>query len=1177
MKRLRHYLFISLLILLSVSTVTAFHVPPWDTGHNSFTGDSGNNNPDPGPTGPERCGSPVEIATGNFIFSTRHLLVPALGPALELTLVYNSQDLRLGPFGNGWTHSYDQRLVLADGETQKVAIVRQPNGKRDRFIQNSDGTYTPPPSVHASLRKNQDGTHTLREPNGVRREFDAEGKLVAVADRNGNTLTLSYDQTGFLTSETDATGRVLQFTKGANGRVSSVADPANRVFRYAYDANGNLVSFTDPLGNAGTLQYGTDKRVTSITDQRGNQRLHLSYDASGRVATFVDGAETWAFTYQPDQKRTLERDSQNNVWTYFYNESGSIVRRTDPLGNSEQLAYDADLNLTEFTDKSGRKTTYTYDSRGNLLTTKDALGNTRSATYDSTFNQLLTIQDARGKTTRFDYDSRGNLIKVTTPLNQATQLQYDAKGQLLKMTDAAGHVSTFGYDAFGNQTQAIDARGNSSTTAFDILGKVTSFTDAEGRVTQYVYDANERLTRITNALGDPIAYDYDAANNVVLITLPNGAQTKFEYDVFNRVMRATDSLSQSRTYTYNSKNFLASTTDSKGQQISYTYDALGRLLRKTTPEGATNYAYDKVNNLLSVSGPESTITYTYDALNRVASTQTGATSAQLATLITYSYDANGARASMTDPAGGVTSYVYDDNSRLSSLIDPSGLAVGFSYDNISRRTQITRGSLTTKYSYDAANHLLAIDHQSPAGQFLINYTYDRVGNRLTMGDASGSRAFSYDALHQLTAAVQPAGGALNELYSYDKIGNRLSSHLAASHTYDSANRLLADVKYDYIYDANGNLTRKSERATAKATSYTYNSENRLTRIDLPDGLATSYKYDALGRRIEKNVDGQVTRYVYDGHNILFEYSGAGGVAARYVHGPGVDEPLAVRRGSSTSFFEFDALGSVLRVITGSGVSSSLTYDSFGRITSQAGSPVAPYAFQGREFDAESGLYYFRERYYDPQAGRFISQDPLGFAAGANFYTFVTNNPVNGWDPFGLSGTLTIHSSGSGGPSGHSWVTYTTDSGKTTTYGTWGNNPHGLGNGLQENLEAGWSGDASRSKHIDDAAEAQLYAEIQRYKDQGEDAWGYLNPCSGFASDAWKAGTGESLNSRDFLGISTPTNLRDSIEGANKPRGGRQCTFGGSSGGSNSSSSSGPSSFQGSNSSINGSSSSLRGK
>ena len=191
--------------------------------------------------------------------------------------------------------------------------------------------------------------------------------------------------------------------------------------------------------------------------------------------------------------------------------------------------------------------------------------------------------------------------------------------------------------------------------------------------------------------------------------------------------------------------------------------------------------------------------------------------------------------------------------------------------------------------------------------------------------------------------------------------------------------------------------------------------------------------------------------------------------------------------------------------------------------------------QNQYFDAETGLHYNFFRYYDPNCGRFISQDPIGLRGGTNFYQFGLN--INSWtDIYGLSGTLTIYSTGSGLMDGHSWISYTPDGGgKTTTYGTWGNNPTGKGNGLFTDLEQGRGADATRSMHLDDAAEKRLMSKIDEYKKKGAGAWTLGGPCSSFARDAWKAGTGEDLNSNTLGGlgpVSNPNSLRKSIIKAN---------------------------------------------
>ena len=168
----------------------------------------------------------------------------------------------------------------------------------------------------------------------------------------------------------------------------------------------------------------------------------------------------------------------------------------------------------------------------------------------------------------------------------------------------------------------------------------------------------------------------------------------------------------------------------------------------------------------------------------------------------------------------------------------------------------------------------------------------------------------------------------------------------------------------------------------------------------------AYAYDPFGRRIGKNVNGTLTTYVYDHQNILAEYDGGNNLKARYTHGVHIDEPLAIKQGASQYYYHADGLGSIVNLTNAQGKSAqTYTYDSYGNVT-PTGSVSQPFAFTGREYDQETGLYYYRARYFDPKAGRFITKDPIGFRGGdVNFYAYVQNNPVNKIDPSGLYETL----------------------------------------------------------------------------------------------------------------------------------------------------------------------------
>jgi RHS repeat-associated protein len=296
------------------------------------------------------------------------------------------------------------------------------------------------------------------------------------------------------------------------------------------------------------------------------------------------------------------------------------------------------------------------------------------------------------------------------------------------------------------------------------------------------------------------------------------------------------------------------------------------------------------------------------------------------------------------------------------------------------------------------SHLLSVLHQ--AGSTTLDgasYGYDYAGNRTSKTNYLNgiTSNYGYDAIYELLQVTQV--GSTTESYSYDAVGNRLSSFAVPSYSYNTSNQLTSNSSGSYTYDANGNTL-----SDPSGKQYTWDFENRLTQAVVPGTGTTTFKYDPFGRRIQKNGPLGTTNYLYDDATVIAEADNGGNLVARYTE-RGLDEPLAELRSGTTSYYQSDGLGSITSLTSSSAtIAATYAYDSFGNLSASSGATVNPFRYTGQQFDAETGVYYYRARYYDAQIGRFTSEDPLAFAAGTNFYRYVRNRPTLFTDPWGTS-------------------------------------------------------------------------------------------------------------------------------------------------------------------------------
>jgi RHS repeat-associated protein len=360
---------------------------------------------------------------------------------------------------------------------------------------------------------------------------------------------------------------------------------------------------------------------------------------------------------------------------------------------------------------------------------------------------------------------------------------------------------------------------------------------------------------------------------------------------------------------------------------------------------STKFTYDAGNRLVTLqdTGTGSTgdtITRTYDGLDGLLSESYS--SPGLSGTVSYTYDAARRRTSMTVSGQSQTSYGYDNANRLRT-ITRGGQTVSISVDADGRRTSLALpNGVTVAYTYDGDSHVKSITYSSTGGGSLGNLTY------------------GYDA----NGRVVTMDGSL--------AGVRIPAPMTAS--YDGSNQLASWNGITASSDSRGNLTYDP----TNAASYTWNERNQLASAAAGTG-SSSFGYDALGRRVSRTSGGVTTQYLYDGLNVARELSTAGN--AELLSGLGVDDWFGRTQSSATVAMLRDALGSTIGLVNAGGaIATSYGYEPFGATAASGAASSNSCQFTGREQDP-TGLYYLRNRYYNPMLGRFLSPDPIGIAAG----------------------------------------------------------------------------------------------------------------------------------------------------------------------------------------------------
>ena len=766
----------------------------------------------------------------------------------------------------------------------------------------------------------------------------------------------------------------------------------------------------------------------------------LSYDGFGRLKTSTSLAGV---------------SGKEMTTTRNYDQLDRVTRVTDALGGEQDTVYDTRGFLQRFDNERDHSTYFRYDDIGRLEARwqegfSQTTGSTRY-TYDA-MDRVNTITDPLNNVTDYDYDFVGRVTKRTDPVQSAgtpvTAYAYDVDGNLASVTDPANNVTSYKYDHRNRLRQdTITTSGAAATRDYwyDDADNLAWVKDRENRWTKYTFDfafgasGNYRLKEEAwwvsgSTYSNKITTSYDQAqgNGLLVTEVRDQRNLTTNSDVTSRVGFGYDALARVTL----TRDWLQPNTQTEAFELKYFYlDAVDR--RTSTEARFVQYASGGV----SETGDQLDFhnTYLWDKLNRVdVVTQQSANDPLAVTwtakavttrTVDLNYFADSSLQTISRTQGAVGSATAALVTTFVTVLDGA--------KNEGRIQSITQSGLT-------------------AGNVAYTYGYDDHGRIASFTSPAGTRIYAYDTFDQVIGAT--GGTQSAELYEYDKNGNRTNvppSSGGGSVVTGAYNRVTNDGTYTYLYDKEGNRTRRTLTSTGEYETYVWDYRQRLVSVTKKTVAnvtqqTVTYEYDGLDRRIRRTVAngaGTVTdkqRFLYDTNAIdpsfdevvivldeLVSGESYQKVDHRYMNGPDIDQVFADEApGNSVLWYLSDHQNTVRDVAkyasTAAGsqatVRNHLEYDSFGNVTSVddpttgtvndgdqpglegTGNEYSPQgSYTGREPDSATGLIYYRARWYDAKLGRFISEDPIGFAAGdANLSRYVGNSTPNGTDPSGLS-------------------------------------------------------------------------------------------------------------------------------------------------------------------------------
>lgn len=989
-------------------------------------------------------------------YTSNRLTSISNGLSRSLTLAYTGNYLSSVTDGNGRTVNYSVNATsemltqISDTLGHATTFSYDIPGRLTQFFRPANPTTPYVTNTYDSLNRVKTQANALNQTwtyyfAGSRSEeldplnnsrvayFDTMGNVVREINALGLVTASTYDGLNRLTQQTMPEGNKIQWTYDVNNNVlteTSIAKPgsslANVVKTYTYDPTwAKIKTFKDGRSNTTTYTYdptfGTLLTVEKPVVGGVTPTTTYTYNARGQVISFVDETGIQSQNTYDGTSEKLTKSTLNTNWLATISgtvTAGNVLTITahDALlsGGVESVSYTVATGNTLAQIATGLATAVNADSHlasvgiiayssGAVISLATAKGNATTFTASSTGTETIGLTAGLKLSTSYGYDAAGNANSIQDPNGNTTTSVYDTERRLTQVTAPSpfSYVSNFTYDYNGNPLTIQKQTGDTAhpyqitTWTYSVTDKKKTETDPASKETTWNYDGKDRLQNIIDPMLREYQYAYDALDRLHQITDPSGtiSETKL-YTNNGFLLSIKDARSNTTTYSYDGLDRLDKTTyaDSSYEE-NQVYDANGNVLQQRARSGNLTVKTFDVLNRLSTKAPASqpTVTYQYDVAGRLISASKPVVSGDPSSgnfqkfydtagrfykeqypdgkLVTLVLDGNGNTTKITYPDGYYVTRVYDQLNRITDikLNGSTTAAAHFAYDELSRRTTLT-------YSNGAS---VTYGYQSTIVDDLISIAHAFVGSNVTL-------TYGYNNAHQIdslgvtdnTYMWHPAA-ATTATYATANVVNEYPTVSAATYTYNGNGCLSSDGTWTYSYDTENHLTAASKT-----------------------GTSVSYLYDPVERQAQKTVGTIKSRYIYLDWQRIADYDGAAGTLQnRYVYGENVDEPLIqVTSAGVLTYYHANHQGSIIGVSNASGaIVNKNVIGPFGETSSLAGTT---FGFTGQRYDSDTGLYYYKKRYYSPATGRYLQPDPMKYLDDLNLYNYVANDPLDNVDESG---------------------------------------------------------------------------------------------------------------------------------------------------------------------------------